>query len=76
MHDAFSYNERHIDGVPVSPLALCAQIGGPKNLPIAAKFLRDEEDDEMKKLGDKPRLVVVGGGWGVCLPVLSAYLPF
>jgi hypothetical protein len=65
VHDAFTYNEKHIDGVPVSPLALHTENGGPKNLPIAGKFLRDEEDDDMKKLGDKPRLVVVGGGWGV-----------
>jgi hypothetical protein len=25
----------------------------------------DEEDEENKKLAEKPRLVIVGGGWGV-----------
>lgn len=68
VHDAFTYNDKHLAGVPVSPLALHAETGGPKNLPIAGRFLRDEEDEEMVKLLDKPKLVIVGGGWGVRLP--------
>ncbi|KAF8463805.1 nucleotide-binding domain-containing protein [Gautieria morchelliformis] len=64
IHDAFTYNDKHLAGVPVSPLALQTERGGPKNLPIASRFLRDDEDEEMVKLSEKPRLVIVGGGWG------------
>lgn len=66
-HDAFTYNDKHLTGVPVSPLALQGETGGPKNLPLASRFLRDDEDEEMVKLSAKPRLVIVGGGWGVRL---------
>ena len=65
LHDAFTYTERHVDRVPVNPLALHPETGGPKNLPIAAVLVGDEEDEENKKLSTKPRLVIVGGGWGV-----------
>jgi len=68
-HDAFTYNERHIDRVPVNPLALKPELGGPKNLPIARVLVDDEEDEEAKLLTVKPKLVIVGGGWGVCLSV-------
>ncbi|KAE9397354.1 nucleotide-binding domain-containing protein [Gymnopus androsaceus JB14] len=64
IHDAFTYTERHIDRVPVNPLALHLERGGKKNLPIARILVDDEEDDEMKKLVDKPKLVIIGGGWG------------
>src|SRR6266540_851670 len=64
-HDALTYNEKHIDRVPVNPLALDPKRGGPKNLPIAHVLVDDEEDDETKALLAKPKLVIVGGGWGV-----------
>ncbi|TFK42366.1 pyridine nucleotide-disulfide oxidoreductase-domain-containing protein [Crucibulum laeve] len=64
VHDAFTYTDRHIDRVPISPLALNPEKGGPKNLPIARVQVDDEEDEENKKLAEKPRLVIVGGGWG------------
>lgn len=64
IHDAFTYTDKHIDKVPISPLALHPQKGGPKNLPIVASLVDDQEDDEMKELSTKPKLVVVGGGWG------------
>lgn len=63
VHDAFTYNEKHLDGVPTSPLQL-EERGGPKNLLIAGRFLRDDEDEETQKLTQKPRLVIIGGGWG------------
>jgi NADH dehydrogenase len=66
VHDAFTYNEKHVERVPVSPLALHPETGGPKNLPIVRVGVADEEDEEHKKLASKPRLVIVGGGWGVC----------
>ncbi|THH06499.1 hypothetical protein EW145_g4046 [Phellinidium pouzarii] len=64
LHDAFTYTERHVDRVPVNPLALHPANGGPKNLPVAKVLVADEEDEENKKLAQKPRLVIVGGGWG------------
>ncbi|KAF9265635.1 putative NADH dehydrogenase, 64 kd subunit, mitochondrial [Marasmius fiardii PR-910] len=64
VHDAFTYNERHVERVPVNPLALHPERGGPKHLPLVKVQIDDEEDEEMKKLAEKPRLVVVGGGWG------------
>ena len=39
--------------------------GGPKDLPIAKVSLDDDETEDNKKLQEKPRLVIVGGGWGV-----------
>ncbi|KAH9981106.1 pyridine nucleotide-disulfide oxidoreductase-domain-containing protein [Lactifluus volemus] len=64
IHDAFTYSDRHIDRVPVSPLALHPERGGPKNLPVASVLIGDEDDSAMLPVKDKPRLVVVGGGWG------------
>lgn len=67
VHDAFSYNDKHVDRVPVNPLALHPERGGPKNLPIARVLVDDEEDDDAKSLSSKPKLVIIGAGWGVCL---------
>lgn len=65
IHDVFTYSDRHIDRVPVSPLALHPQCGGPKNLPVASVLVGDEDDEALLPVKDKPRLVIVGGGWGV-----------
>lgn len=70
IHDAFTYTEKHIDRVPVSPLALKPERGGPKNLPIVRVQVDDEDDEENARLADKPKLVIVGGGWGVSLSSL------
>lgn len=64
-HDAFTYNDRHVNRVPVNPLALHPDHGGPNNLPIARVLIDDEEDEEAQLLAAKPKLVIVGGGWGV-----------
>lgn len=66
IHDACTYTDKHVERVPVHPLALKPERGGPKNLPIAKALVADEEDEENRKLAQKPRLVIVGGGWGVC----------
>ena len=71
VHDAFTYTERHIDRVPVSPLALHPERGGPKKLPVASAFVGDMEDEDANALSGKPRLVVVGGGWGVSISFLD-----
>ena len=65
IHDAFTYNEKHADRVPVHPLALSPERGGPKNLPVVRIQVDDEEDDEAKRLLTRPKLVIVGAGWGV-----------
>lgn len=67
VHDAFTYTDKHVDRVPVSPLALHPERGGPKNLPVVSAFLGDEEDEKNIAIGKKPRLVIVGGGWGVSI---------
>lgn len=64
-HDAFTYSDIHVERVPVSPLALHPELGGPKNLPVAKSLVGDEEDEKHMRLKDKPHLVIVGGGWGV-----------
>lgn len=64
-HDAFTYSERHVDRVPCNPLSLHPRRGGKKDLPILEINLDDEEDDEKRAMKGKPRLVIVGGGWGV-----------
>jgi hypothetical protein len=70
IHDAFTYTEKHIDRVPTNPLALNPEKGGPKNLPVVKVLVDDDDDEENRKLAEKPKLVIVGGGWGVSL-VLS-----
>ncbi len=65
IHDSFTYSSKHIDRVPTSPLALHPRTGGPKGLPVVDTDLGDSEDEVMEKLKGKPRLLIVGGGWGV-----------
>lgn len=62
-HDALTYREAHADKVPLHPLALSPERGGPKNLPILSSYAEDEQDEISKKLANKERLVIVGGGW-------------
>lgn len=65
LHDAFAYSERHVDRVPTNALALQPRRGGIKNLPILEVNLDEEEDEVKRAMKGKPRLVIVGGGWGV-----------
>ncbi len=65
VYDATTYNESITSGdCDVSAAALDPPRGGPKNLPIIEAFLDDDESEEAKKNKDKPRLVILGGGWG------------
>lgn len=58
--DASTYREDASNGdIEISQLALKPRRGGPKNLPIAEAFIDDVESDTRK-----PRLVILGGGWG------------
>ncbi|KAF2645938.1 hypothetical protein P280DRAFT_418175 [Massarina eburnea CBS 473.64] len=50
--------------IPVSELALHPRRGGPKNLPIADHFIDDDDCAENKAIKHKPKLVILGTGWG------------
>lgn len=65
IYDASTYKE-HVSNsdIDVSQLALQPRLGGPKNLPIAEVFIDDDDCEARKRNKDKPRLVILGGGWG------------
>jgi len=64
-YDATTYHEADGETVcPVSENALIPRRGGPKNLPIAEALVDDEDSEQMREQRDKPKLVVLGGGWG------------
>jgi NADH dehydrogenase len=50
--------------IPVSEAALSPRRGGPKNLPIANILVDDEDCEAMLAQKDKPKLVILGTGWG------------
>ncbi|KAI6750034.1 hypothetical protein HG531_007299 [Fusarium graminearum] len=65
IYDASTYSEHpnHSD-IDVSKIALQPRSGGEKNLPIAEVYIDDDDTEEHRRLKDKPRLVILGGGWG------------
>ncbi|CRK26741.1 hypothetical protein BN1723_018288, partial [Verticillium longisporum] len=65
VYDASTYKE-HSTGmdITVSQMALNPRIGGPKNLPIAEVFIDDSDHETKQNQKDKPKLVILGGGWG------------
>lgn len=65
IYDASTYRETpSAEDIPVSELALNPRHGGPKNLPIADVLVGDYDSDAMLQQKDKPRLVILGTGWG------------
>ena len=65
IYDASTYHEAgHMGDCPVSQVALTPQRGGPKNLPIASVLLDDDASDEFAAQKNKPKLVILGTGWG------------
>lgn len=65
IYDASTYKEHSTSGdVSVSLLALNPKRGGPKNLPIIEDYIDDYDTKERRTLKGKPRLVILGGGWG------------
>ncbi|KAF2723933.1 hypothetical protein K431DRAFT_282630 [Polychaeton citri CBS 116435] len=65
VYDAMTYEtEPESFDIPVSEYALNPRRGGPKNLPIAEYFVDDDDSAEMKAQKHKPKLVVLGTGWG------------
>lgn len=65
VYDAFTYKgEPDCSDIPVSELALKPRRGGPKNLPIAEVLIDDDDSEAMKSQKHKPKLVILGTGWG------------
>lgn len=64
-YDASTYQDAPVSSeLSVSEMALNPRRGGPKNLPIVEYFVDDEEDEEMIGQKHKPKLVILGTGWG------------
>lgn len=65
IYDASTYQEEPDSfDVPVSEYALNPRRGGPKNLPIVEYFIDDDDTPEMREQKHKPKLVILGTGWG------------
>ncbi|KAL4725617.1 hypothetical protein ACLX1H_007766 [Fusarium chlamydosporum] len=65
IYDASTYFEHpNQSDIDVSKIALQPRSGGEKNLPIAEVYIDDDDTEEHRRLKDKPRLVILGGGWG------------
>lgn len=64
-YDASTYrDDPSYTDIPVSVAALNPRRGGPKNLPIAETLVDDDDSPEMQRQKHKPKLVVLGSGWG------------
>ncbi|TVY42728.1 External alternative NAD(P)H-ubiquinone oxidoreductase B1, mitochondrial [Lachnellula occidentalis] len=65
LYDASTYREDlSYRDIHVSEIALSPRLGGPKNLPIVEVQIDDDDCAEMQSQKDKPKLVILGGGWG------------
>jgi NADH dehydrogenase len=65
IYDASTYRDDPVvTDIPVSELALNPRRGGPKNLPIADYYVDDDDCSENKAIKHKPKLVILGTGWG------------
>lgn len=65
IYDATTYQEDpEVVDIPVSEYALSPRRGGPKNLPIAEYFVDDDDTEGMKEQKHKPKIVILGTGWG------------
>lgn len=63
--DASTYREDpNSHDLDVSEYALNPRRGGPKNLPIADHFVDDDDSAPKKAQKHKPKLVILGTGWG------------
>lgn len=73
--DASTYREDSSSAdVPVSELALHPRRGGPKNLPIIEHFIDDDETEASIAQKHKPKLVILGTGWG-SVALLKSLIP-
>ena len=60
--------------IPVSEAALSPRRGGPKNLPIADVLVDDDDCAANEAQKDKPKLVILGTGWG-SVPLVKTLHP-
>lgn len=64
-YDASTYKENaELIDLNVSEYALNPRRGGPKNLPIVDHLVDDDDSPEKKAQKHKPKLVILGTGWG------------
>lgn len=65
LYDASTYKDE-VEGydIPIPEIALNPRRGGPKNLPIAEYLVDDGDSEEQARQMAKPKLVVLGCGWG------------
>lgn len=65
LYDASTYREDlSYTDIHVSQDALSPRRGGPKNLPIIDTQMDDDDCEANIKLKNKPKLVILGSGWG------------
>ncbi|KAI4165406.1 MAG: hypothetical protein LQ342_000815 [Letrouitia transgressa] len=65
VYDASTYREDlTFTDISVAEEALSPRIGGPKNLPIAQSLVDDDDSPGNTRSKTKPKLVVLGSGWG------------
>lgn len=65
IYNATTYRERpSAEDIAVSKLALDPPRGGRRNLPIAEELIGDSDSVSMREQSGKPRLVILGTGWG------------
>ncbi|OIW32066.1 hypothetical protein CONLIGDRAFT_251268 [Coniochaeta ligniaria NRRL 30616] len=65
LYDASTYADHGTQfDISVAELALNPRRGGPKNLPICEVLIDDHDSPEKQAQKDKPKLVILGGGWG------------
>lgn len=68
IYDATTYTEsdpnEYLKDLQIPSLALHPRRGGPKNLPIVDAFLDGADTPEKKACAEKPKLVILGSGWG------------
>lgn len=65
LYDASTYkDEFEAQDIPIPEIALNPRRGGPKNLPIAEYLVDDGDTEEHVQQMTKPKLVVLGCGWG------------
>ncbi|KAI0540681.1 pyridine nucleotide-disulfide oxidoreductase-domain-containing protein [Xylaria digitata] len=65
VYDSTTYRESvNFGDCHISEAALQPPRGGPKNLPILKALLDDDENEDAAEKKYKPRLVILGSGWG------------
>ena len=74
--DATTYKTKHVEGVPVNPLALNPTRGGPKNLKIAQFLVGDEESDVRVKRLHAGLQHIVSNNTVSLIPPCSCPLPY